>query len=68
MTDSAGVPPSSSWAISSNIACMIAGTPANTYTFSIRNPGAWLTGFLTSAAPSGMRAMRRRASFSMSGG
>ncbi len=39
------------------------GPPAMTWTFSIRNPGAWLIGFSIRVAPSGVLAMRRRASF-----
>ncbi len=43
---------------------MIAGTPAITITLPIQKPGAPDTLFFTSAAPRGMRAMRRRASLS----
>ncbi len=43
---------------------MIEGTPAITMTFSIQKPGAPETLLATSSAPSGMRAMRRRASLS----
>ena len=40
------------------------GMPAKTNTFSMRNPGALLTGLSTSSAPRGMRAILSRASLS----
>ena len=43
---------------------MIAGTPAITMTLPIQKPGAFETGLATRSAPSGIRAMRSRASFS----
>ena len=46
---------------------MIAGTPAMTITLSSLKPGALEIGFSMRSAPSGMRAMRRRASFRSSG-
>ena len=57
-------PPSSSGAMLSNMARMTAGMPAITMTFSTRKPGARLIGLSTRVAPSGVCAMRRRASFS----
>ena len=46
----------------------ISGTPAMTCTLPSEKPGALDTGLSMSAAPSGMRAMRRRASFSSRSG
>ncbi len=43
---------------------MTEGTPAMVMTLPIQKPGAPDTLLATSAAPSGMRAMRMRASFS----
>ena len=42
---------------------MMVGTPAMTMTLPIQKPGALETGLGTSSAPSGMRAIRSRASF-----
>ena len=53
--------------MSSSIACMIRGTPASTMTFSILKPGALEMEFCTSSAPTGRRAMRRRAALRSSG-
>ena len=50
------------------MACMISGMPAMTKTLSIWKPGALLTGFSISVAPSGVLAMRRRAWLSSPGG
>ena len=44
------------------MAFMIFGTPAMTKTLPIWKPGAFETGLSISVAPSGMRAMRMRAS------
>ena len=48
------------------IAAKMFGTPAITCTLPMVKPGAMLTGLSISAAPSGMRAMRRRASLNSS--
>ena len=61
-------PPTSVGAIPSNIACMMEGTPAITWTLPIRKPGALLTGLSISVAPTGAFAMRSRAAFSCPGG
>src|SRR4030088_188569 len=45
------------------IACMIEGTPAITMTLPILKPGARMVALWISSAPSGIRAMRSRASF-----
>jgi hypothetical protein len=45
------------------MASKMRGTPAMTWTLRIEKPGAALTGFSMSSAPSGTRAMRSRASF-----
>ena len=51
----------------SSMACMIAGTPAMTMTLPMQDPGAREIGLSMRSAPSGMRAMRRRASLRSSG-
>ena len=53
-------------AIADAFGAKIVGTPAITCTLPSEKPGAALTGFSISVAPSGMRAMRRRAAFSSS--
>ena len=47
--------------------CMMAGTPAITITLPSMKPGAFEMSLRIRSAPSGMRAMRRRASFRSSG-
>ena len=44
------------------IACMIEGTPAMTMTLPILKPGARMVALWISSAPSGIRAIRSRAS------
>ena len=63
VSDSMRTPVLSLGATSSSIACMIEGTPAITMTLPIQMPGAPETLLSTRSAPSGMRVMRRRASF-----
>ena len=60
------VPVSIDLAAESSIACITAGTPAMTMTLPMRKPGGGETGLSTSSAPTGMRAMRRRAALSSS--
>ena len=66
--DSIFRPVASRGASASIIACMIDGTPAMTWTLPIVKPGAFETEFSISVAPSGIRAMRSRASLSWSFG
>ncbi len=63
VSESTGTEAGSTFTTSSIIACRIAGTPAMTKTFLIRNPGAAETAFRMSAAPSGIRAILSRLSF-----
>ena len=58
-----GTPFVSRVATSSIMAFMIFGTPAMTKTLPIWKPGAFDTGLSMSVAPTGIRAMRIRASF-----
>ena len=63
-SDSIRTPDFSFGATMSIIACMIEGTPAMTMTLPILKPGARMVALWISSAPSGIRAMRSRASFS----
>ena len=63
MSDSIRTPDFSFGATMSIIACMIEGTPAITMTLPILKPGARMVALWISSAPSGIRAMRSRASF-----
>ena len=63
MSDSIRTPDFSFGATMSIIACMIEGTPAMTMTLPILKPGARMVALWISSAPSGIRAMRSRASF-----
>ena len=66
-SDSIRVPDCSRGATISIIACMIEGTPAMVMTLPILKPGARMVALWISSAPSGMRAMRNRASFNSPG-
>ncbi len=59
---SSRVPVASVGSTLSSMAWKIAGTPAITWTLPMRKPGATETGLSIGSAPSGMRAIRWRAS------
>ena len=61
-------PPFSRGFSPANIACMIDGTPASTWTLPMVKPGATLTGLSISSAPSGVSAIFIRAGLTFSGG
>ena len=62
VSDSMRTPDFSFGATMSIIACMMEGTPAMTMTLPSLKPGARMVALWISSAPSGMRAMRSRAS------
>ena len=63
VSDSIRTPDFSFGAMMSIIACMIVGMPAITMTLPSLKPGARMVALWISSAPSGMRAIRSRASF-----